>query len=74
MKNVRKLRDIKLATTARRKSYLVSEPNCHTTKLFIEKLLAIKMKKKTHILINKTVYLWLSIIELRKILSFDMIM
>ena len=46
MKNVRKLRDIKLATTARRRSYLVSESNYHTTKLFIEKLLAIKMKKK----------------------------
>ena len=30
MENVRKRRDIKLATTERRKNYLVSEPNYHT--------------------------------------------
>ena len=46
MKNVRKHRDIKLVTTKRRRNYLVSEPNYHTTKFFIENLLAIEMKKK----------------------------
>ena len=34
MENVRKHRDINLVTTERRKNYLVSEPNCHTTKTF----------------------------------------
>ena len=34
MENVRKHRDIKLATTKRRRSYLVSLPNYHTAKLF----------------------------------------
>ena len=34
--NVRKHRNIKLLTTERRKNYLVSEPNYHTTKFFIE--------------------------------------
>ena len=34
MRNVRKLRDIKLVTTERRRNYLVSEPNYHTAKLF----------------------------------------
>ena len=34
MENVRKHRDIKLVTTERRRNYLVSEPNDHTTKLF----------------------------------------
>ena len=47
----------------------VSEPNYHTTKLFIEHLLAIE-KKKTEIPMNKPVYLGLSILEL----SFSMIM
>ena len=36
MKNVRKHRNIKLFTTERRRNYLVSEPNCHTTK-FLQK-------------------------------------
>ena len=52
MKNVRKHRDIKLVTTKRRRNYLVSEPNYHTTKFFIENLLAIEMKKK-----KKQIYL-----------------
>ena len=34
MENVRKHRDAKLVTTARRRNYLVSEPNYHTTKSF----------------------------------------
>ena len=45
MENVRKHRDIKLVTTKRRRNYLVSEPNHHTTSFFIENLLAIEMKK-----------------------------
>ena len=46
MENVRKHRDIKLVTTERRRNYLVSEPNYHTTKFFTEHLLATEMKKK----------------------------
>ena len=46
MKNVRRHRDIKLITTERRRNYLVSEPNYHTTKFFTEHLLATEMKKK----------------------------
>ena len=34
MENVRKHRDAKLVTTVRRRNYLVSEPNYHTTKSF----------------------------------------
>ena len=45
MENVRKHRDIKLVKTKRRRNYLVSEPNYHTTKFFTENLLAIYMKK-----------------------------
>ena len=32
--NVRKGRDMKLVTTGARRNYLMSEPNCHTTKWF----------------------------------------
>ena len=63
MENVRKHRNIKLVTTESRRKYLVSEPNYHTTKFFTENLLAIKMRK-TQILINKPVYLGLSILDL----------
>ena len=45
MENIRKHRDIKLVTTERKRNYLVSEPNYHTTKFFTENLLAIEMKK-----------------------------
>ena len=41
-----KTRDIKLVTTERRRIYLVSELNDHTTKCFTENLPTIKMKKK----------------------------
>ena len=43
---VRKNRDIKLVTTERRRNYLVSEPNYHTTKFLIENLFARKIKKR----------------------------
>ena len=62
MENVKKHRDIKLVTTERRTNYLESEPNFNTTKFFPENLLAIEMKK-TEILMNKPVYLELSILE-----------
>ena len=76
MENVREHRDIKLVTTARRNSYVVSEQNYHATKFFAEHLLAIEMKKKTEVLINTPVYLQLSILELSKIsmYNFGMIM
>ena len=49
IENVRKDRYIKLETTERRRHYLVSEPNYHTTKFFSKNLLAIKMKKCTYL-------------------------
>ena len=61
MENVRKHRDIKLVITERRRNYLISEPNYHTTKFFIDNLLEIETRK-TEILMNKPVYLGLSIL------------
>ena len=70
MENVRKHRNIKLVTTERRRNYLVSEPNYHTTKFFAENLLAIEMRK-TQILMNKPVYLGLSILDLSKTVMYE---
>ena len=70
MRNVTKHRNIKLVATKRRRNYLVSELNYHTTKFFTENLLAIGMRK-TQILINKPVYLGLSISDLRKSVMYE---
>ena len=55
----------KLLETGRRRNYLVSELNYHTTKFFTENLLAIEMKK-TQILMNKPIYLVSSVLDLSK--------
>ena len=60
MEKVRKHRDIKLVTTERRRIYLVSEPNYHTTKFSTEDLWAIEMRN-----------LGLSRLELSKILLYE---
>ena len=70
MENVRKHRHVKLGTTERRRNYLVSEPNYHTTKFFTENILAIETRK-IQILINKPVYLGLSKLELSKMLMYE---
>ena len=48
LENVTKDRDIKLVKTERRKKYLVSKPNYHTTKFFTENLLRREMKKQIY--------------------------
>ena len=70
MENVRKNTDIKLVTRERRKNYLVSETSYHTTKFFTENLLAIETKKKLDSY-EKSVYLGLPILELSKILVYE---
>ena len=44
-KFMKKNRNIKLVTTERKRNYLVSKPNYHTTNFFTENLLAIEMRK-----------------------------
>ena len=60
MENVRNHQDVKLITTDKRRNQLVSEPNYHTTKWFLEHLLANKLKK-TKTKMTKPVYLRFSI-------------
>ena len=62
MENIRKHRDIKLVTTDKKRSNLVSEPNYDTINLISENLSIIEMKK-TKVKINKPIYLGLSILE-----------
>ena len=46
MENIRKHRDIKLVTTDKKRSKLVSEPNYNTINLIYKDLSIIEMKKK----------------------------
>ena len=52
------------------RKHLASEPNYHTKKFFTQNLLAIEMKK-TQILMNKSVYLGLSILDLIKTVMYE---
>ena len=70
MENIRKHRDIKLITTDRKRSKLVSEPNYHTINLISEDLSIIEMKK-TKLKMNKPIYLGLSVLEISKILMYE---
>ena len=65
MENVRKHKNIKLVTTERGRNYVVLEPNYHTTTFITEHLLETEMRKP-QILMNKPIYLCLSILDLSK--------
>ena len=70
MENIRKHRNIKLVTTDKKVSELVSEPNYHTMN-YISKDLSIIEMKKTKIKMNKPIYLGLSILDISKILMYE---
>ena len=70
MENIRKHRDIKLVTTEKKRSKLVSEPNYHTINLISEDLSITEMKK-TKVKMNKPIYLGLSILEISKIIMYE---
>ena len=70
MENIRKHGVIKLVTTDKKRSKLVSEPNYHTTNLISEDLSIIEMKK-TKVKMNKPIHLGLSILEISKILMYE---
>ena len=70
MENIRKHRNIKLVTTDRKRSELVSERNYHTINLISEDLSITEMKK-TKVKMNKPIYLGLSILEISKILMYE---
>ena len=67
MENIRKHWDIKLVTTDKKRSKLVSEPNYHTINL----ISSIIEMEKTKVKMNKPIYLGLSILEISKILMYE---
>ena len=69
MENIRKHRDIKLVTTDKKRSQLVSEPNYHTMNYISENLSVIEMKR-AKVKMNKPIYLGLSILEISKTLIY----
>ena len=71
MEAVRKNIDIKLVATDKTRNQLVSEPNYHTAKYFSENLMAIEMKKKTKVKINKPTYLGMAILDISKTLMYE---
>ena len=70
MENIRKHRDIKLVTTDKRRSILVSEPNYHTSKHISEDLMIIEMKK-VEVKINKPIYLGQAMLDISKTLMYE---
>ena len=48
MENVRKYKNIKLVLTERRRNYLVSEPNYHTTIAFHSKFIWYRKEKSSN--------------------------
>ena len=70
MENIRKHKDIKLVTTDKKRSKLVSEPNYHMMNDISEDLSLIEMKR-TKVQMNKPIYLGLSILNISKILMYE---
>ena len=70
MENIKKHRNIKLATTDEKRNKLVSEPNYHTMNYISEDLSIIRMNK-TRVKMNKQIYLGLSILDISKILMYE---
>ena len=70
MENIRKHRDIKIVTTDKKRSKLVSEPNYHTINYISEHLSIIEINK-TKVKMNKPIYLGLSLLEISKILMYE---
>ena len=70
MENIRKHRDIKLVTSEKRRSILVSEPNYHASKHISEDLMIIEMKK---VMVNmkKPIYLGQAILDISKTLMYE---
>ena len=69
MENVRNHRDIKLVTTDKRRSILVSELNYHSSKYISKDLMIIEMRK-VEVKMNKPIYLGQAILDISKTLMY----
>ena len=68
MESMRKHWNIKLVTTERRRHYLMSKLNYYTIIFLTENLIAIEMKK-IQILVTKSVYLGLPLLDLSETMT-----
>ena len=71
MENVGNHRDIKQVTSGKRRKRLVAEPNYHSHKNFPHSLMAIEMKK-TRAKMTKPLYLGMLILDISKILMYEL--
>ena len=70
MENIRKHRYIKLVTSDKRRSILVSEPNYHASKQISQDLMLIEMKKVI-VKMNKPIYLGQATLDISKTLMYE---
>ena len=70
MENVRNHRDIKLVTSDKRRSILVSELNYHSSKCILKDLMIIEMRK-VEVKMNKPIYLGQAILDISKTLMYE---
>ena len=70
MENIRNYRDIKIVTTDKRRSILVSEPNYHSSKCISKDLMIIEMRK-VEVKMNKPIYLGQAILDISKTLMYE---
>ena len=70
MENVRNQRDVKLVTSDKRRTRLVSELNYYQHKIFLEHLMAIEMNK-TKVKVTNPIYLGLSILDISERLMYE---
>ena len=70
MKNVRNHGDIKLVTSDKRRSILVSEPNYHSSKCISKDLMIMELRK-VEVKMNKPIYLGQAILDISKTLMYE---
>ena len=70
IENVRNHRDIKIVTSVKRRSILVSEQNYHSIKYISEDTLIIEMRK-VEVKMNKPIYLGQAILDISKIIMYE---
>ena len=70
MENVRSRKDIRLVTSDKQVKRLVAKPNFASFKIFSESFAAISMKK-TKVMLNKPIYVGMTILELSKLRMYE---
>ena len=71
MESVHNHRDIKLVTSDKRRSILVSEPNYHSSKCISKDLMIIEMRK-VEVKMNKPIYVGQAILDISKTLMYEL--